>query len=949
MLLGLMIPEAAGQWYGDYFYRMKISIPDENVTGSETFINFPILIDETHGDLKSHFNQGLVRSEDGYDIVFTKSDGTTKLNHEVESYDNVTGHIISWVQVDSLFGDANNYLYLYYGKPGVVLDPSTTDTWDPGAYVAVYHLHDGFVDATTNGNDGSGSGTVDMNALIADGEDFQYEDTNDWIDIGNFNVSNDSLTISAWIKPSSFAQADARIVSKANGENDSQHWWMLSTINNYELRFRLRTDGTTTTHAPEGSVLSVNSWQYVSAVYDGSEMNLFQNGSKIGSGTSKTGPITSSGVDIGIGNQPNPSTITGGPRPFDGIIDEVRIQKAARSSNWLTTEKDNQSDPTSFHQVPDTAEVRNDVPCTAISLDTFQCFKPLNFSNLGATDSGEGDPGCDYSGADVWFKVAIPDNGKVAIEVGTSGFIGWIDTPNHAVYSGICGSLSQIGCYSGNSYVQPMVGSRSVHTGLTPGDSLFIRVWDEGGDENGQFTIAIMNDDVAPTIFNCPDDITQDNDPGDCSAVVTWTEPTYSDNCAIEDAYIQWGRSHDPGATFPVDTTTVTYYFVDLSGDTSFCSFDVMVVDAEDPVVPANGGSTVECIASAVQPSPPPATDNCDGVISGVFVDSVTVPGILTCEGQVTFTYSYTDAAANESFWIYTYLVDYSGGLTAPADDGTTVSCPAQAVDPGAPADITDACGRTVSAAFVDSVTVPGTLTCEGQVIFTYRYTACDGVTTDDWIYTYLVDYSGGLTAPADDGTTVSCPAQAVDPGAPADITDACGRTVSAAFVDSVTVPGTLTCEGQVIFTYRYTACDGVTTDDWIYTYLVDYSGGLTAPADDGTTVSCPAQAVDPGAPADITDACGRTVSAVFVDSVTVPGTLTCEGQVIFTYRYTACDGVTTDDWIYTYLVDYSGGLTAPADDGTTVSCPAQAVDPGAPADITDACGRTVSACLWTR
>ena len=161
-------------------------------------------------------------------------------------------------------------------------------------------------------------------------------------------------------------------------------------------------------------------------------------------------------------------------------------------------------------------------------------------------------------------------------------------------------------------------------------------------------------------------------------------------------------------------------------------------------------------------------------------------------------------------------------------------------------------------AVFVDSVTVPGTLTCEGQVIFTYRYTACDGVTTDDWIYTYLVDYSGGLTAPADDGTTVSCPAQAVDPGAPADITDACGGPSRAAFVDSVTVPGTLTCEGQVIFTYRYTACDGVTTDDWIYTYLVDYSGGLTAPADDGTTVSCPAQAVDPGAPADITDACGQ-------------------------------------------------------------------------------------------
>jgi hypothetical protein len=68
-------------------------------------------------------------------------------------------------------------------------------------------------------------------------------------------------------------------------------------------------------------------------------------------------------------------------------------------------------------------------------------------------------------------------------------------------------------------------------------------------------------------------------------------------------------------------------------------------------------------------------------------------------------------------------------------------------------------------------------------VVWTYRYTACDGTTTADWTYTYTIIYSGGLTPPANTTATVSCPASATDPGAPAAILDACGRTVTAAFV----------------------------------------------------------------------------------------------------------------------------------------------------------------------
>ena len=41
-----------------------------------------------------------------------------------------------------------------------------------------------------------------------------------------------------------------------------------------------------------------------------------------------------------------------------------------------------------------------------------------------------------------------------------------------------------------------------------------------------------VNDTEAPTI-SCPATITQDNDPGECGAVVTYADPTVSDNCTI--------------------------------------------------------------------------------------------------------------------------------------------------------------------------------------------------------------------------------------------------------------------------------------------------------------------------------------------------------------------------------------------------------------------------------
>ena len=202
----------------------------------------------------------------------------------------------------------------------------------------------------------------------------------------------------------------------------------------------------------------------------------------------------------------------------------------------------------------------------------------------------------------------------------------------------------------------------------------------------------------------------------------------------------------------------------------------------------------------------------------------------------------------------------------------------------------------------------------------------CDGENYLDWTYTYTVDIPD-FVLPPNGGSIVSCPNQGLVAPGPPPMNDACGRPILPTLVSS---PTAVACEGQMDWVWNYRDCAG-NSHNWTYTYTVDYTGGLTAPSNGSSTVSCPADAVNPGAPAVITDVCGRPVAPVLIGSVSTPDPITCDGTVIWTYRYTACDGTTTADWTYTYTIDYTGALTAPSPGTSIVSCPDDAVDPGPP------------------
>lgn len=129
--------------------------------------------------------------------------------------------------------------------------------------------------------------------------------------------------------------------------------------------------------------------------------------------------------------------------------------------------------------------------CTgAIALSPSASCVYSTYNNNNATDSsGETAPGCaNYVGSDVWFSIVVPANGSLTIDTDD---LGAITDGGMAAYSGTCGALNLLQCNDDGSAngLMPMI----VLTGLTPATTIYIRVWEYGGDIQGNFGICVTS------------------------------------------------------------------------------------------------------------------------------------------------------------------------------------------------------------------------------------------------------------------------------------------------------------------------------------------------------------------------------------------------------------------------------------------------------------------------
>lgn len=143
----------------------------------------------------------------------------------------------------------------------------------------------------------------------------------------------------------------------------------------------------------------------------------------------------------------------------------------------------------------------NDNCGTAISLTAGGVFDDNDViaTNLGGTASaGVPNPSCSsYLGGDVWFSVVVPPSGSITIETNTDDDT--ITDTGLEVFTGNCGALVSNDCDddSGTGYF-----SMLPLTGLTPGETLYLRIFSYGNDEIGTLRISAYDASLGNNSFD---------------------------------------------------------------------------------------------------------------------------------------------------------------------------------------------------------------------------------------------------------------------------------------------------------------------------------------------------------------------------------------------------------------------------------------------------------------
>lgn len=152
------------------------------------------------------------------------------------------------------------------------------------------------------------------------------------------------------------------------------------------------------------------------------------------------------------------------------------------------------------------APANNNEPCSAYALpDPTPSCNYLTFTNAGSAGSAVGTPSScggsspyqgGYAGGDVWFSVVVPASGELDIHTASIDF----SDGAMALYSGPCSSPVQVECDDDGEPGDGILMPHIYATGLTPGATMYIRVWEYGNNSNGEFEICVTdpsNDDCA--------------------------------------------------------------------------------------------------------------------------------------------------------------------------------------------------------------------------------------------------------------------------------------------------------------------------------------------------------------------------------------------------------------------------------------------------------------------
>lgn len=329
------------RWFDTNFVKRR-KLTFDNSGQNEALLNFPILVKLNSSRITYSSLQA-----NGEDLRFVDQGHLVQIDHEIEKWDS-SGESFVWVKIPLIdLARECDHCYMYYDNPSAADGQAIASLWSD--FPGVWHLKENpsdsapqYLNSAKNSKDGTRNNSLILNQIIINGSqkfvfnggapDFAVDG---WIDIVNdsaFNQFPMTIDISFhWTNTSGTSAAGIDMIER--NFTALPGWFVYQALgdsNNSKLKLKYAVDNSNKVLLTTG-LISHNTVHHAQIVVTSSGMIVYVDGSQFATASwIGTPSVITSNFDLAFGKGRNVSNIGS----YNDTLDEVRICKIARSSDW---------------------------------------------------------------------------------------------------------------------------------------------------------------------------------------------------------------------------------------------------------------------------------------------------------------------------------------------------------------------------------------------------------------------------------------------------------------------------------------------------------------------------------------------------------------------------------------------------------------------------------------
>lgn len=322
-------------WAPGFLYRKPVTITPPTLTAA--LDNFPVgILADADAQLADSARN------DGQDIIFVAADGTTRIDHELVTFDGATGALEAWVRMPQL-PNGPSTIFMYYGA--AAQPPTAITTW-PTSFAGVWHLDQGVAaaDSTPHGHGAFASMPITTPEVVDGiaGRARNFDGVDDSLSVadppdGSLDFGMNSFSFSLWVDATASTGEFDAAMSKGGATTGEPGYCVLLGTANWNVKAH---DGSNY-RDPVAGTETLHSWVYIAGVVDRTAQQIR---------AYRDGVFTDSAPLSGVATLNNNNALTFGLTgvlmPYDGALDEVRISAGVLSADWIAAEYANLKSPT---------------------------------------------------------------------------------------------------------------------------------------------------------------------------------------------------------------------------------------------------------------------------------------------------------------------------------------------------------------------------------------------------------------------------------------------------------------------------------------------------------------------------------------------------------------------------------------------------------------------------